>query len=207
MTDSGFVTCKEVEQLKSGINVKGIVERKERIRVVETKFGETKVCDASLRDKTGSIRLTLWDLDTLTVENEDIISIEGGKTSIFNNQIQLHKDWAGNIKVISKFQESFGNNPNLEYFRLKKSILSEPTPPVEPIPPVEPTPPVEPCKVCGSKDGKCKKDCKCEECLAKKFRLRDKTKDTIAISDYYDNDVVKEIERQILDSKQQASFY
>ena len=64
-----MVTCEEAKQLKSGINVQGKIVKKDEIRNVNTKFGETKVCDAYLEDDSGRIQLTLWDKDTEKVNN------------------------------------------------------------------------------------------------------------------------------------------
>ena len=86
-----MVTCKEAKQLRSGINVQGRIAQKDEIRNVNTKFGETKVCDAYLADESGSIKLTLWADDTEKVKDGDTVSIEGGYTTTFRNEIQLNK--------------------------------------------------------------------------------------------------------------------
>jgi len=57
--------------MKSGINVQGKIERKSEVRTVNTKFGETKVCDAYMEDESGRIKLTLWADDTEKVKNGD----------------------------------------------------------------------------------------------------------------------------------------
>ena len=86
-----MTTCEEAKQMRSGINVQGKIERKGEIRTVTTKFGETKVCDAYLADDSGSIKLTLWADDTEKVKDGDMVSIEGGYTTTFRNEIQLNK--------------------------------------------------------------------------------------------------------------------
>ena len=86
-----MTTCEEAKQMRSGINVQGKIERKGEIRTVTTKFGETKVCDAYLADDSGSIKLTLWADDTEKVKDGDTVSIEGGYTTTFRNEIQLNK--------------------------------------------------------------------------------------------------------------------
>jgi ssDNA-binding replication factor A large subunit len=88
--------------MRSGINVQGKIERKGEIRTVTTKFGETKVCDAYLADDSGSIKLTLWADDTEKVKDGDMVSIEGGYTTTFRNEIQLNKGRKdGKLEVIS----------------------------------------------------------------------------------------------------------
>jgi len=97
-----MTTCEEANQMRSGINVQGKIERKGEIRTVTTKFGETKVCDAYLADDSGSIKLTLWADDTEKVKDGDMVSIEGGYTTTFRNEIQLNKGRKdGKLEVIS----------------------------------------------------------------------------------------------------------
>ena len=97
-----MTTCEEAKQMRSGINVEGKIERKGEVRTVTTKFGETKVCDAYLADDSGSIKLTLWADDTEKVKDGDMVSIEGGYTTTFRNEIQLNKGRKdGKLEVIS----------------------------------------------------------------------------------------------------------
>ena len=97
-----MTTCEEAKQMRSGINVQGKIERKGEIRTVTTKFGETKVCDAYLADDSGSIKLTLWADDTEKVKDGDMVSVEGGYTTTFRNEIQLNKGRKdGKLEVIS----------------------------------------------------------------------------------------------------------
>ena len=86
-----MTTCEEAKNMKSGINVQGKIERKSEVRTVNTKFGETKVCDAYLADDSGSIKLTLWADDTEKVKDGDTVSITGGYTTEFRNEVQLNK--------------------------------------------------------------------------------------------------------------------
>ena len=86
-----MVTCEEAKQMRTGINVQGKIVDKGEVRTVNTKFGETKVCDAFLEDDSGRIKLTLWADDTEKVNNGDTVSLEGGYTTTFRNEIQLNK--------------------------------------------------------------------------------------------------------------------
>ena len=85
-----MVTCEEAKQLRGGINVQGTITKKDEIRNTNTKFGETKVCDAILSDDSGSIRLTLWGEDTEKVKDGDKISIENAYTTTFRDKVQLN---------------------------------------------------------------------------------------------------------------------
>ena len=97
-----MTTCEEAKNIKSGINVQGKIERKSEVRTVNTKFGETKVCDAYLEDDSGRIKLTLWADDTEKVNNGDTVSLEGGYTTTFRNEVQLNKGRKdGKLEVVS----------------------------------------------------------------------------------------------------------
>ena len=97
-----MTTCEEAKNMKSGINVQGKIERKSEVRTVNTKFGETKVCDAWLEDESGRIKLTLWADDTEKVKDGDEVKLEGGYTTTYQNVIQLNKGRKdGKLEVIS----------------------------------------------------------------------------------------------------------
>ena len=96
-----MVTCEEAKQMKNGINVQGKIVDKGEVRTVNTWHGETKVCDAYLEDDSDRIQLTLWDKDTEKVNNGDMVSLEGGYTTIFRNEIQLNKSRKdGKLEII-----------------------------------------------------------------------------------------------------------
>ena len=87
-----MTTCEEAKKITTGgINVQGKIQDKGEVRTVNTKFGETKVCDAYLEDESGRIKLTLWADDTEKVKNGDEVKLEGGYTTTFKNEIQLNK--------------------------------------------------------------------------------------------------------------------
>jgi ssDNA-binding replication factor A large subunit len=86
-----MTTCEEAKQMRSGINLQGKIVDKGEVRTVNTKFGETKVCDAWMEDESGTIKLTLWADDTEKVKNGDEVKLEGGYTTTFRNEIQLNK--------------------------------------------------------------------------------------------------------------------
>ena len=92
--------CNDVKYLSSRIEVVGKVERKEEIRTVNTKFGETKVCNAYLADETGEVRLTLWDSDVERIQNGYTISIQNGYARVFRGEKYLQV-FRGSIHIIS----------------------------------------------------------------------------------------------------------
>ena len=86
-----MTTCEEAKQMRTGINITAKIVDKGEVRTVNTKFGETKVCDAFLEDESGSIKLTLWAEDTEKVKNGDEVKLEGGYTTTFREVVQLNK--------------------------------------------------------------------------------------------------------------------
>jgi len=70
-----MTTCEEAKQMRSGINLQAKIVDKGEVRTVNTKFGETKVCDAWMEDESGRIK----------------VKLEGGYTTTFRNEIQLNK--------------------------------------------------------------------------------------------------------------------
>ena len=86
-----MTTCEEAKQMRTGITIQAKIVDKGEVRTVNTKFGETKVCDAYLEDESGRIKLTLWADDTEKVNNGDTVSLEGGYTTTFRNEVQLNK--------------------------------------------------------------------------------------------------------------------
>ena len=107
-----MVTCKEAKQLRSGINVQGRIAQKDEIRNANTKFGETKVCDAILSDDSGSIRLTLWGEDTEKVKVGDKVSIENAYTTTFRNEVQLNVPRKkGKLKILDKSVPPLDESP------------------------------------------------------------------------------------------------
>ena len=86
-----MTTCEEAKQMRTGITIQAKIVDKGEVRTVNTKFGETKVCDAFLEDESGRIKLTLWVDDTEKVKNGDEVKLEGGYTTTFREVVQLNK--------------------------------------------------------------------------------------------------------------------
>ena len=80
-----------------------VVELKEA-RTFE-KFGKSgKVCNAVVKDATGSVTLTLWNDDVDKVNVGDVIKIEKGWCSAFNNQLQISAGKFGILTIEKKGQ-------------------------------------------------------------------------------------------------------
>lgn len=97
-----MVSIPEAKNIRSDINVEGTIEDKGEPRTVNTKYGETQVCDAYLTDGTDRIKMSLWGDDIEKVNNGDKVSIQGAYTSTFKNEVQLNVPKKnGKLEIIS----------------------------------------------------------------------------------------------------------
>jgi len=96
------MTIEDAKNQRSDITLQGTIEEKGEPRTVNTKYGETQVCDSYLKDGTGRIKLTLWGEDIEKVKNGDTVSIQGAYTTTFRNEVQLNVPKKnGKLEVIS----------------------------------------------------------------------------------------------------------
>ena len=96
-----MTTCEEAKSMGSGINVQGKIEGKGEVKTMDTKYGKRKVCNLYLTDDSGRIKVAIWGEDAEKVKDGDCISIEGGYTTTFRNEIQLNNPRNGKIEKIS----------------------------------------------------------------------------------------------------------
>ena len=96
------MTVEEAKNKRSDISLEGKIEEKGEARTVNTKYGETQVCDSYLVDETGRIKLTLWGDDAEKIKNGDTVSIQGAYTTTFRNEVQLNVPKKnGKLEVVS----------------------------------------------------------------------------------------------------------
>jgi replication factor A1 len=94
-----MTTCEEAKKMRTGITIEAKIRDKGEPRTVNTKFGETQVCDAYLEDDSGSIKFTIWGDDIQKVKNGDLVKIENGYTTEFRGEVQLNKSRTGKMDV------------------------------------------------------------------------------------------------------------
>ncbi len=76
---------------QSRVDVEGEVVEKGDTRSVNLRAGgQSNVADATLRDDTGTIKLSLWGDQIESVDVGDRIRIENGYTKAFRGEIQLN---------------------------------------------------------------------------------------------------------------------
>ncbi len=94
----------KISELKAGTGnatVEGEITAKEETREVITKFGKrTRVANATIRDDSGEITLSLWGDDIDRVEVGDKIQIENGWVSEFKGNVQLSAGKYGKINKV-----------------------------------------------------------------------------------------------------------
>ena len=85
-----MATIKDAKNQRSDINVEGTIQDMSDPRTVNTRYGEAQVCDAYLVDDSDKIKISLWGDDIKKVKNGDRVSIQGGYTNTFRNEVQLN---------------------------------------------------------------------------------------------------------------------
>ena len=105
------MTVEEAKNKRSDISLEGKIEEKGEARTVNTKYGETQVCDSYIVDATGRIKLTLWGDDAEKIKNGDTVSIQGAYTTTFRNEVQLNVPKKnGKLEVISSDGDCDGDD-------------------------------------------------------------------------------------------------
>ncbi len=93
----------KISELKAGtgnVSVTGELSTKEEARDVITKFGKKlRVANATLKDDSGEIQISLWGEDADNFSQGDKVQIENGWVSEYKGNAQLS---AGKFGKISK---------------------------------------------------------------------------------------------------------
>ncbi len=88
------------KKMRSGINIRATITKKEDPRTVNYKTGGTgDVCTAVISDDTGEMKLTLWNEEIDKVKVGDTVEIANGYTSDFKGEVQLNIGKFGNMTV------------------------------------------------------------------------------------------------------------
>lgn len=92
----------QIKELQDGmrrINFNASVIAKGDIREIRSRFkNETyRICDAVLEDKTGQIKLTLWNDQIETVNVGDYLIIENAYVTSFRQELQVNVGKFGKI--------------------------------------------------------------------------------------------------------------
>ncbi len=95
-----------ISDLKAGasnVDVEAVVAEKDEPREVVTKYGKKlNVCNAILKDDTGSIAISLWGENIDMVNLGDKVKITNGYVNEFRGTPQLSTGKYGKIEVLEK---------------------------------------------------------------------------------------------------------
>ncbi|MCD6576274.1 MAG: DNA-binding protein [Nanoarchaeota archaeon] len=91
----------EVQPGMTKVDIEGEVIEIGRIRDVRTRYGkETRVADFTIRDESGSLKLTLWGDQIEKVKVGDKVSIKNGFAREWQGEIQVNVGKFGELKVL-----------------------------------------------------------------------------------------------------------
>lgn len=93
----------KISDLNNGakkVDIEATVVEMEDPREVNTKFGKTKVANATIEDDTGRFRLVLWGEHTDLVKIGSKIKISNGFITSFRDEMQLSIGKFGKLEVI-----------------------------------------------------------------------------------------------------------
>jgi replication factor A1 len=103
----------DISELNAGqgkIEVEGKITDKGDIREFE-KFGKAgRVCNATLKDSTGEIKLSLWNEQIDNVNVGDRVKISNGYVSEFKGEKQLSTGKFGQLEVLDMTSEDHGEH-------------------------------------------------------------------------------------------------
>lgn len=86
-----------------GVNIRGEITEISETREVMTRYGTTaKVATATLKDNSGSVKLTLWNEDIDKVTPGSIVEVSNGYTTAFRGVLQLNIGRFGKLKILNE---------------------------------------------------------------------------------------------------------
>lgn len=97
-----FVNTAQAKNMKTKINIEGILERTGEKRTINLKSGGTMdTIDSFIKDDSGEIKVTFWGDDVNKINNGTKIRIENGYTNTFKGEISLTKGKWGKLEILS----------------------------------------------------------------------------------------------------------
>ncbi len=91
----------DIKEGDNEINIEAEVTEKSYAREVRSRYGRVlMVANATLKDETGKITITLWNQQIRQVSVGDKIKIENGYAKSFRNILQLSTGRNGKLTVI-----------------------------------------------------------------------------------------------------------
>jgi replication factor A1 len=101
LRDACKVKINDIKEGDGEINIEAEVTEKSYAREVRSKYGRVlMVADATLKDETGRITLTLWNEQVKQVMVGDRVKIENGYAKSFKGVLQLSTGKYGKLTVM-----------------------------------------------------------------------------------------------------------
>lgn len=118
----------ELQARQGKVEITAEITDKENPREFE-KFGKTgRVCNATIKDASGSMKLTLWNEQIDQVKVGDTIKISNGWVSEWQGEKQLSTGKFGNLEVLNSDEQSepvVTNDPSLLNNQVKEEFIDE----------------------------------------------------------------------------------
>ena len=94
------MNIEEAKNMRTGVNIDAIIQSKGEVRNVDLKSGgQITVCDATIKDDSGEMKLTLWGEDIESVNVGDTIRVTNGYTNEFKGETSLTKGKFGQMEI------------------------------------------------------------------------------------------------------------
>lgn len=90
----------EIRDGMSNVDFEGEVSEISEPREVVTKFGNTNVATAKIKDDSGTISLSLWGKQISLLAVGDKVEIKGGYTRSFRNEVQVSVGKTGSMRKL-----------------------------------------------------------------------------------------------------------
>lgn len=90
----------ELSGTTKNVEIEANVVEKEEARDVNTKYGKTRVANATIEDESGRFKLVLWGDHADQVKQGNRIKISNGFISSFRDEMQLSVGKFGKLEIL-----------------------------------------------------------------------------------------------------------
>ncbi len=97
-----IMQIKDLQPRQGKVELTATVIEKSDVREIATSNFSGKICNAKLKDETGTIKFTLWNEQVVQVNLGDTIKVSNGYVSEYQGEMQLSTGKFGKLEVVSK---------------------------------------------------------------------------------------------------------
>lgn len=123
-----IMEIKDLQPRTGKVELVATVISKDEVRQIEKPNFSGRVCNASLKDDTGEIKMTLWNEQCDQVDVGDKIKISNGYVSEWQGEMQLSTGKFGQMEVLEKSKDistDEGEHVLTEDEKTESELLSE----------------------------------------------------------------------------------